>query len=191
MNVIAFNGSARKNSNTAALINMVLEELRKEGIETELYQLAGKKIHGCKGCYQCYINQDQRCSIDDDIANECIEKMASADGIILGSPVYVADVSPEMKALIDRSCMVAKANGGLFRRKAGAGVVAVRRAGAVRTMDSINHLFFISEMIVPGSSYWNMAFGLEKGDVEKDTEGVQTMKTLGENMAWLLKKLQD
>ena len=190
MNVIAFNGSARKNSNTAALINMVLEELNKEGIETELYQLAGKKIHGCKGCYQCYINQDQRCSIDDDIANECIEKMKSADGIILGSPVYVADVSPEMKALIDRSCMVAKANGGLFRRKAGAGVVAVRRAGAVRTMDSINHLFFISEMIVPGSSYWNMAFGLEKGDVEKDTEGVQTMKTLGENMAWLLKKLQ-
>jgi len=190
MNVIAFNGSARKNSNTAALINMVLEELNKEGIETELYQLAGKKIHGCKGCYQCYINQDQRCSIDDDIANECIEKMTSADGIILGSPVYVADVSPEMKALIDRSCMVAKANGGLFRRKAGAGVVAVRRAGAVRTMDSINHLFFISEMIVPGSSYWNMAFGLEKGDVEKDTEGVQTMKTLGENMAWLLKKLQ-
>jgi len=190
MNVIAFNGSARKNSNTAALINMVLEELNKEGIETELYQLAGKKIHGCKGCYQCYINQDQRCSIDDDIANECIEKMTSADGIILGSPVYVADVSPEMKALIDRSCMVAKANGGLFRRKAGAGVVAVRRAGAVRTMDSINHLFFISEMIVPGSSYWNMAFGLEKGDVEKDTEGVQTMKTLGENMARLLKKLQ-
>lgn len=191
MKVIAFNGSARKDSNTAILINHVLDELNKEGIETELYQLAGKKLHGCKGCYQCYINQDKQCAIKDDIANECIAKMIEAEGVILGSPVYVADVSPEMKALIDRACMVAKANGGMLRRKVGTGVVAVRRAGSVRTMDSINHLFFISEMIVPGSSYWNMAFGLEKGDVNNDAEGIQTMKTLGENMAWLLKKLYE
>ncbi len=189
MKVIAFNGSARKDSNTAILINHVFDELKNEGIETELYQLAGKKLHGCRGCYQCYINQDKQCVFKDDIANECIEKMIEAEGILLGSPVYVADVSPEMKALLDRACMVAKANGGMLRRKVGAGVVAVRRAGAVRTMDSINHLFFISEMIVPGSSYWNLAFGLEKGDVESDAEGMQTMKTLGENMAWLLKKL--
>jgi len=189
MKVIAFNGSARKDSNTAILINHVLDELKNEGIETELYQLAGKKLHGCRGCYQCYINQDKQCVFKDDIANECIEKMIEAEGVILGSPVYVADVSPELKALIDRTCMVAKANGGMLRRKVGAGVVAVRRAGSVRTMDSINHLFFISEMIVPGSSYWNLAFGLEKGDVESDAEGMQTMKTLGENMAWLLKKL--
>ena len=116
-------------------------------------------------------------------------KMMNAEGIVLGSPVYVADVSPELKALIDRACMVAKANGGMLRRKVGTAVVAVRRAGSVRTMDSINHLFFISEMIVPGSSYWNMAFGLEKGDVEKDDEGIRTMKDLGANMAWLLHKL--
>lgn len=191
MKVIAFNGSARKDSNTAILINHVLDELNKEGIETELYQLAGKKLHGCKGCYQCYINQDKQCAIKDDIANECIAKMIEAEGVILGSPVYVADVSPEMKALIDRACMVAKANGGMLRRKVGTGVVAVRRAGSVRTIDSINHLFFISEMIVPGSSYWNMAFGLEKGDVNNDAEGIQTMKTLGENMAWLLNKLYE
>lgn len=189
MKVIAFSGSARKNSNTAILINHVLDELKNEGIETELYQLAGKKIHGCKGCYQCFINQDKHCVFKDDVANECIEKMIEAEGIILGSPVYVADVSPETKALIDRTCMVAKANGGLLRRKVGTGIVAVRRAGSVRTMDSINHLFFISEMVVPGSSYWNVAFGLEKGDVDGDAEGIQTMKTLGENMAWLLKKL--
>ena len=189
MKVIAFNGSARKDSNTAILINYVLEELQSEGIETELFQLAGKKLHGCKGCYQCFINQDRNCAFKDDIANECIEKMIEADGVILGSPVYVADVSPEMKALIDRTCMVTKANGGMLKHKAGAGVVAVRRAGSVRTMDSINHLFFITEMIVPGSSYWNMAFGLEKGDVEKDDEGIRTMKDLGANMAWLLKKL--
>lgn len=189
MKVIAFNGSARKDSNTAIVINHVFDELKKEGIETELYQLAGKKLHGCKGCYQCYINQDKQCVFKDDVLNECIEKMIEAEGVILGSPVYVADVSPELKALIDRTCMVAKANGGMLKRKVGTGVVAVRRAGSVRTMDSINHLFFITEMIVPGSTYWNMAFGLEKGDVESDAEGMQTMKTLGENMAWLLKKL--
>jgi multimeric flavodoxin WrbA len=189
MKVIAFNGSARKDSNTAILINYVLEELQREGIETELFQMAGKKIHGCKGCYQCFINQDRNCAIKDDIANECIEKMFEADGVILGSPVYVADVSPEMKALIDRTCMVGKANGGMLKHKVGAGVVAVRRAGSVRTIDSINHLFFVSEMIVPGSSYWNMAFGLEKGDVERDAEGIRTMKDLGANMAWLMKKL--
>ncbi len=189
MKVIAFNGSARKDSNTAILINLVFEELQKEGIETEMIQLAGKKLHGCKGCYQCFINQDKSCALNDDVANECIAKMIEADGILLGSPVYVADISPEMKALVDRACMVGKANGGMLRRKVGASVVAVRRAGSVRTMNSMNHLFFISEMIVPGSSYWNMAFGLEKGDVNNDEEGMRTMKDLGVNMAWLLKKL--
>ncbi len=119
MKVIAFNGSARKDSNTAALIRVVMEELQKEGIETELYQLAGKIIGGCRGCYQCFINQDRHCSITKDIGNECIDKMMAADGIILGSPVYVADVSPEIKALMDRSCMVAKANSGMLKRKVG------------------------------------------------------------------------
>jgi multimeric flavodoxin WrbA len=188
--VVAFNGSARKDGNTAALINLVFGELQKEGIETELYQLAGKKIRGCMACYKCFQNKDQRCSVTSDVLNECIGKMLEADGIILGSPTYFANVTTEIKALIDRAGLVAKANGEMFRRKVGAAVVAVRRAGSIHAFNSINHLFFISQMTVPGASYWNLGIGREKGDVEKDEEGIQTMKVLGENMAWLLKKLQ-
>jgi multimeric flavodoxin WrbA len=188
--VIAFNGSARKDGNTATLINLVFGELQKAGIETELFQLAGKKIHGCIACYKCFQNKDQRCSVKNDVLNECIEKMLKADGIILGSPTYFANVTTEIKALIDRAGLVAKANGDMFKRKVGAAVVAVRRAGSVFVFDAINHFFFISQMNVPGATYWNLGIGLEKGDVEKDEEGVQTMKVLGENMAWLLKKSQ-
>ncbi|MGB2980877.1 MAG: flavodoxin family protein [Candidatus Zixiibacteriota bacterium] len=190
MKVFAFNGSARKDGNTAALINLVFGELEKEGIETELYQLAGKKIRGCMACYKCFQNKDQRCSVTNDVLNECIEKMLEADGIILGSPTYFANVSTEIKALIDRAGLVAKANGDLFRRKVGAAVVAVRRAGSVFVFDAINHFFFINQMTVPGASYWNLGIGREKGEVERDEEGVQTMRVLGENMAWLLKKSQ-
>jgi multimeric flavodoxin WrbA len=190
MKVIAFNGSAQKDGNTAILINDVLGEVQKEGIETELVQLAGKKIRGCMACFKCFQNRDQRCSVKNDILNECIEKMLEADGIILGSPTYFANVSAEMKALIDRAGLVAKANGDMFKRKVGVAVVAVRRAGSIDVFDAINHFFLISQMIVPGSSYWNMGIGLNKGDVEEDEEGVGTMKTLGENMAWLLKTLR-
>jgi multimeric flavodoxin WrbA len=116
--------------------------------------------------------------------------MEQADGILLGSPTYVADVTPEIKALMDRACLVSKANGGIFRHKVGAAVVAVRRAGAMHAFDALNHFFLISEMVVPGSSYWNIGYGLEPGDVEKDAEAIQTMKTLGQNMAWLLKKVK-
>jgi len=188
--VIAFNGSARKDGNMAALINLLFGELQKEGIETELYQLAGKKIRGCMACYKCFQNRNQRCSVTNDVLNECIEKMLEADGIILGSPSYFANVTTEIKALIDRAGLVAKANGEMFRRKVGAAVVAVRRAGSIHVFNSINHFFFISQMVVPGASYWNLGIGREKGDVEKDEEGIRTMKVLGENMAWLLKKLQ-
>jgi multimeric flavodoxin WrbA len=190
MKVIAFNGSAQKDGNTAALINHVLVELQKEGIETELHQLAGEKIHGCMACFNCFQNKDRRCSVKNDALNECIEKMLEADGIILGSPTYFANVSSEMKALIDRAGLVAKANGDMFKRKVGAAVVAVRRAGSIHVFNSINHFFLISQMIVPGSSYWNLGIGLHKGDVKKDEEGLGTMKVLGENMAWLLKKIQ-
>jgi len=189
MKIIAFNGSARKGGNTSILINHVFEELRKEGFETELFQLAGKKIRGCIACYKCFENKDQRCSVKDDVVNECIEKMLEADGIILGSPTYFSNVSTEMKALIDRAGLVAIANGHMFKRKIGAAVVAVRRAGSVHVFNSINHFFFINQIIVPGSSYWNMGVGGDKGEVEKDEEGIMTMKVLGENMAWLLKKL--
>ncbi len=189
MKVVGINGSARKDGNTAILINYVFAELHNEGIETELVQLAGKKMHGCIACYKCWENKDQQCSMKDDFANECIQKMIEADGIILGSPTYFSDVTPEMKALIDRSGFVTRANDFLLKRKVGAAVVAVRRAGATHVFDTINHLFLISQMIVPGSIYWNIGIGKEKGEVEKDEEGIQTMKILGQNMAWLLQNL--
>ena len=189
MKVVAFSGSARKDGNTAILINNVLQELEKEGIETELFQLAGKKIRGCLACMKCFENQDQRCSNKNDVLNECLEKMIEADGIILGSPTYFSNVSTEIKALIDRAGLVSIANGHMLKRKLGAAVVAVRRAGSVSVFDAINYFFFINQLIVPGSIYWNMGIGLDKGDVEKDEEGIKTMKVLGENMAWLLKKL--
>jgi multimeric flavodoxin WrbA len=191
MRVIAFNGSARKDGNTAILINHVFRELENEGIDTQLIQLSGSRIHGCIACMQCYENKDRHCSVKDDIANDCIEKMLEADGIILGSPTYFANVSTEMKALIDRAGMVSRANNDMLARKVGAAVVAVRRAGAIHVFNSINHFFFIGQMIVPGSSYWNLGMGRQKGEVEKDDEGVQTMKNLGRNMAWLLKKIND
>ena len=191
MKVVAFNGSARKDGNTAILIGHVFQELEKEGIETELIQLSGSRIHGCIACMKCFKNKDQRCSVKDDNANDCIEKMLGADGIILGSPTYFANVSTEMKALIDRAGMVSRANNDMLARKVGAAVVAARRAGAIHVFNSINHFFFIGQMIVPGSSYWNIGMGRQKGEVEKDEEGIQTMKNLGKNMAWLLKKLKE
>ncbi len=188
MKVIAINGSARKNGNTSILIHKVFEPLKNEGIHCEEIQLAGKTIEGCKACYTCFTTKDKRCSNNHDIINDCIAKMTEADAIILGSPVYVADVSSQLKALIDRACLVSKANDNMFRRKIGAGVIAVRRGGATNAFDTINHFFTISEMIIVGSSYWNFAFGREIGEVNGDEEGLRTMKTLGENMVWLLKK---
>ncbi|MBW2483971.1 MAG: flavodoxin family protein [Deltaproteobacteria bacterium] len=191
MKVVAFNGSARKDGNTAILIGYVSRELEKQGVETELIQLSGSRIHGCIACMKCFEKKDQRCSVKDDIVNDCIEKMLAADGIILGSPTYFANVSTEMKALIDRAGMVSRANNDMLARKVGVAVVAVRRAGAIHVFNSINHFFFIGQMVVPGSSYWNLGMGRQKGEVEKDDEGIQTMKKLGRNMAWLLKKLHD
>jgi multimeric flavodoxin WrbA len=190
MKVIAFNGSPRKDGNTGILLGYVLRELEAEGIQTELVQLSGKKIHGCIACRTCSARKDGFCGQKDDDGNALIQMMLAADGILLGSPTYVTDVSPEIKALTDRACMVTRASGGLLRRKVGAGVVAVRRAGATHAFDTLNHFFLINEMIVPGSSYWNIGIGRDKGDVEKDPEGIETMKVLGRNMAWLLKKIQ-
>jgi multimeric flavodoxin WrbA len=189
MKVIAFNGSARKEGNTFILLNLVLDELKAEGIETELYSLAGKPIQGCIACYKCFEKKNKRCNVEKDIVNECLEKMLEADGILLGSPTYFADVSAGMKALIERCGMVSRANEDMFKRKVGAGVVAVRRAGGTNVFNSMNYFFLISQMIIPGSSYWNLGIGRQPGDVNNDAEGVQTMKNLGKNMAWLLKKI--
>ena len=189
MKVIAINGSARKDGNTAALIRKIFEELKKEGIETELIQLAGHANRGCTGCDKCKELKNGKCINADDPVNECIAKMAAADGIILGSPVYVANITPELLALIDRSGRVAGANGHLFKRKVGAAVIALRRRGALHALDSINHFMHISQMILPGAMGWNVGVGREAGDVDKDVEGMTTMQSLGQNIAWLLKKI--
>jgi multimeric flavodoxin WrbA len=189
MKVVAFNGSPRQNGNTAVLINRVLKELTVEGIETDFIQLGGQQIHGCMACGICRKQKNKQCKIDDNI-NQYIQKMAEADGIILGSPTYFSMMTPELKALIDRAGYVARSNDFLFKRKVGAAIVAVRRTGAMTTFDAINHFFLINEMIVPGSSYWNVGIGRAVGDVEQDEEGLATMETLGKNMAWLIKKLK-
>jgi multimeric flavodoxin WrbA len=191
LKVVALNGSARKGGNTAILLRYVMKELEKEGIQTEFIEMSGTNIHGCLSCRECSKKKDGRCAQTGDMGNVYIDKMAHADGILLGSPTYVSDVSTEMKALIDRACLVGRANDSMFRRKVGGAVVAVRRAGGIHAFDTLNHFFLISEMIVAGSSYWNIGIGREIGDVEKDEEGIRTMKTLGQNMAWLLKKLRD
>jgi multimeric flavodoxin WrbA len=190
MKVIAFNGSVRKEGNTSILLNLVLDELKAEGIQTELYSLAGKPIQGCIACYQCFEKKNRRCAVEKDIINECIAKMDEADGILLGSPTYFADVSAGMKALIERCGMVGRANADLYSRKVGAAVVAVRRAGGIHVFNSLNYFFTISGMIIPGSSYWNLGIGRQPGEVNNDAEGVQTMKNLGKNMAWLMKKIK-
>ncbi|MCU0631863.1 MAG: flavodoxin family protein [Methanolinea sp.] len=190
MRVVAFNGSPRKGGNTEHLLRHVLSVLEDKGVKTELVQVGGEKVHGCTACGKCFVNQDKKCVFDDDIINDCIGKMVAADGILIGSPTYFADVSTETKALIDRAGFVAMANEGFLSRKAGAAVVAARRAGAVHAFDTINHFFGISGMYTVGSIYWNLGLGMNPGDVEKDSEGIRTMQALGENMAWILKKMK-
>jgi multimeric flavodoxin WrbA len=190
MKVVAFNGSARKDGNTAIMLNRVLKVLEAEGFESELIQLAGQQIRGCNACRVCYNTKDKRCVIDSDRTNEYIAKMLEADGILLGSPVYFSMMTSELKALIDRAGYVARANENMFQRKVGAAVVADRRAGALLTFDAINNFFLINQMIIPGSSYWNVGKGAKKGDVEEDEEALKTMDTLGQNMAWLIKKIK-
>jgi multimeric flavodoxin WrbA len=189
MKVVAFNGSARAKGNTAILLNVVLDELGKEGIETELVTLAGKGVPGCRACYKCFEKADGHCVVTGDIVNECIDKMRAADGILLGSPTYFSNITAGMQALIERAGMTSRANQGLLKRKVGAGVVAVRRAGAMHAFSSLIFFLLIGQLIVVGSDYWNIGIGREPGEVKKDIEGVQTMKVLGQNMAWLLKKL--
>jgi multimeric flavodoxin WrbA len=190
MKIIGINGSPRRDGNTGLLIKTVFAELEKKGIETEFIQLGGKQVHGCTACGKCREIKDGRCHIKNDLLNEITAKMIEADGMILGSPVYFADITPEMKALIDVSGYVTRGNGHLLKRKLGAAVIVERRGGALHAFETINNFFLINQMIIPGSSYWNFAFGGKPGDVLNDEEGMQTMRTLGENMAWLLKKLK-
>ncbi|MBP7460526.1 MAG: flavodoxin family protein [Candidatus Delongbacteria bacterium] len=189
MKVVAFNGSPRSNGNTSILLRTVLQELDKEGIETETISLGGFQIRGCAGCRLCQTRKNLKCVFDDDIINRCVETMIAADGIIIGSPVYFSDITSETKALIDRCGSVCRA-ANVLKYKIGAAVIAVRRGGAIHAFDSINHFFLINQMIIPGSSYWNIGIGRDVGDVERDQEGIQAMSVLGQNMAWLLKRIK-
>jgi len=189
MKVLAINGSPRKKGNTEILLREVMNVLRKSGIDTEIIQIGGKKVKGCVACMKCKKEKDGQCQKNNKLLNEILIKMTEADGILIGSPVYFSDITAETKALIDVAGYALRAAGNPLKRKPGAAVIAVRRAGAIHSFDSINHFFLINEMLIPGSSYWNIGIGKEKGDVLKDEEGLETMRVLGENMAWLLKKI--
>jgi len=190
MKVIGINCSPRKGGNTEILIKEVFKSLERNGVKTEFVQIGGKKVNGCIACMKCRKAKDGQCHQDNEVLNRCMKKMAEADGIIIGSPTYFSDLSTEAKALIDVSGYALRGAGNPLKKKLGAAVVSVRRAGGIHVFDSINHFFLINEMIIPGSSYWNIGIGREKGEVLKDEEGMETMRKLGENMAWLLKRLK-
>ena len=191
MKVLAINGSARKDGNTAILINTVFGELSKAGIETEMVQLSGKIIEPCKACWAC--GGRKNCVHKKDLFQEIFGKLTQADGIILGSPVYTANVSANMQAFLERASVVAdmNRNENLFQHKVGASVTAARRGGSLNALDAMNHFFMLQNMFVVGSSYWPIAYGQMPGDVQKDEEGIETMKNLGRNMAYLLKALEE
>jgi multimeric flavodoxin WrbA len=185
MKAVAINGSPRRGGNTEILLKQALAPLAAAGWETEFIQIGGTPIRGCQACYQCFERKNSQCSQKDEAFNRCFAKMVEADAILLGSPTYFTDVSAEMKALLDRAGLVALANGGLFRGKIGAAVVAVRRGGGTHAFDTMNHMFLMSGFIVPGSTYWNLGFGREKGEVTKDDEAARNMDDLGRTIAWL------
>ena len=191
MKVVAISGSPRKGGNTESLLKQVLKPLAAAGWETEFVQIGGKPIRGCQACYRCFKTKDAHCGQKDKVFDACMEKMLAADAIILGSPTYFTDVSAEMKALLDRAGLVAVANGGLFRGKIGAAVVAVRRGGGTLAFDTMTHMFLMSGVSVPGSTYWNLGFGLDTGEVDKDQEAASNMLDLGQTIAWLGAAIHD
>ena len=188
MKVVAFNGSPRKEGNTYHAIKMVAEELEKEGIEVEIVQVGDKAIRGCMGCNGCMKNRDEKCVIPGDEVNAWIQKMKAADGIIIGSPVHYAAIGGAMKSFLDRAFYVA--NLGFLRHKVGAAVVAVRRSGGVTTFNQLNNYLNYTEMLIPGTNYWNVIHGFAPGEARQDAEGCQIMRVLGQNMAWLLKLVE-
>jgi multimeric flavodoxin WrbA len=187
MKVVAIKGSPRKNGNTAFALNVIGTILREEGVDFEIIDVGGKYIRGCLACNKCSENKDGKCVTTADMLNDSLAKMKEADGIIIASPVYYAGIAGTMKCFLDRAFFVAASNGGWFRHKVGASVVAVRRAGSSMTFNALNHYLSISEMLIASSNYWNVIHGLLPGDAAKDEEGIQTMKMLAKNMAWMLK----
>lgn len=189
MYAVAINGSPKEKGNTYHALKLVTSELEKQGISTEIIHIGDKIIRGCLSCGACLRNQNERCVIDDEV-NVVLQKMKAADAIILGSPVYYASIAGTMKSFIDRAFYVASANGGMFRHKVGASVAVARRSGEVATFDHLNHYFTLAEMFVPSSNYWNTIHGQRPQEVLKDEEGVQTMRVLGKNMAFLINSIE-
>lgn len=190
MKVVGFNGSSRKNGNTASALNTVFAELEKVGIETELVHVGKEMVRGCIACMVCAKEQNEACTLKDDPVNDWIQKIKAADGVLLGSPVYFAGVAGTMKSFLDRAFFVSTVNGGLFRHKVGAAVAAVRRSGGLPTVNTLNHYINYSEMIMPSANYWNVAHGLQPGELEQDYEGKQIMEVLGRNMAWIMRIIE-
>ncbi len=190
MFALAINASPRKNSNTGILIDHVLQPLKDAGWDTETVRIGAKPMSGCIACMQCLKQKNNRCAVTKDAFNDIYARMMEADAIILGTPTYFTDVTAELKGLIDRAGYVALVNGRKLSGKIGAAVVAVRRGGATHAFDSINHLFLMSNMIVPGSRYWNMGYGLKEEEVLNDKEGLGNMTNLGEMIAWVGKSLK-
>lgn len=185
MYAVAVNGSPRPNGNTHLLLEAVLKPLKAAGWDTELYQVGGKEIRGCLGCFKCWETKDNSCILKKDCFHDVFGKMLKADAIIIGSPTYYASMNAETKALVDRSGFVSRANDNAFKWKIGAAVAAVRRAGAIHVVEGINRMYLINGMIIPGSTYWNLGIGLEKGEAEEDEEGMENMADLGSTIAVL------
>lgn len=190
MKVIAINGSTKAEGNTYFALKTVTDELIKEGIDVEILHIGNQDIRGCIACGMCARNRDEKCVLPGETVNEAIQKMKAADGILFGTPVHYSAIGATMKAFMDRVFYVGGMNGGLFRHKVGATVVAVRRSGGVTTFDQMNHYPLYSEMLMPTSNYWNVIHGAKPGEAAQDTEGVQIMQVLGRNMAWLLKLVE-
>ncbi|MGM0607399.1 MAG: flavodoxin family protein [Candidatus Muiribacteriota bacterium] len=188
MKVVGINGSPRNNGNTAGYIKEAFKVFENEGFSTEFVQLGGNMVHGCTGCRKCAEKLNRQCIFNDDPINKCLEAMFESDAVLIGSPTYFGNLTAETKALLDRAGMVNKANGGLLNRKAGAAVVAVRRAGGMCVFNTINNFYLINGMIVPGSSYWNIGVSMAEGEYKEDEEGLTTIKKLAENISWLIKK---
>lgn len=190
MKVVAFNGSPNTKGNTYHALKLVCDELEKEGIETEIICIGNKRISGCLACNGCVKNKNEQCIINGDDVNLWIQSMKEADGILLGSPVHYASMSGNMKSFLDRAFYVAGVNDSMFRYKVGASVVAVRRAGGLPAFNELNNFLTYSEMMIPTSNYWNVIYGRTPGEALEDEEGVQIMRVLGKNMAYLLKIME-
>ena len=191
MKTLAFNGSPNKKGNTYHALQMVTGVLEKEGIATEIIHVGNKAIRGCLACGQCAKNQNEQCVQVDDQVNDWIQLMKNADGIIIGSPVHFSAIAGTMKSFLDRAFYVTGVNGSMLRHKVGASVVAVRRSGGLPTFNQLNNFLCYSEMLVPTSNYWNVIHGTKPGEALQDLEGEQILRTLGKNMAWLMKLVEN